>query len=240
MREARRAPRIGDLFRLETSKGNAFFQYTHDTQSDGSLIRVLPGLYEGSPDLAKLVESSTLFYVFLPVAAALSKSLIFCVGEYPVPEHAKAFPLFRQHELSVPGKPRSWSLWDGQRSTPISELSEDQASLPIRSIVTPSLLAIRLAEGWTPNDELVVEPGVERRGPTSPRRHYIYFDDRAAAGRAEAQFRLRRLTAELRQSQDPKDGWLVLVTDDEREDATVIQHIASEFGGEYDGYDQSR
>lgn len=38
--------KIGDVFKIYTPKGMAYFQYVFQNQYDGELIRTLPGLYD--------------------------------------------------------------------------------------------------------------------------------------------------------------------------------------------------
>jgi hypothetical protein len=41
--------KLGDVLEIETTKGLAYFQYTHQHPVYGGLIRVLPGLYAERP-----------------------------------------------------------------------------------------------------------------------------------------------------------------------------------------------
>lgn len=236
--------RLGDVFQLETERGSAYLQYTHETASDGSLVRVLPGLYAAPPnDLMPIIEAAELFYVFLPVRAALSEGLITYVGHYPLPERARAFPTFRQVELRTSEGPVKWSLWDGERTIWMGEdLPEEYVSLSIREVVMPDLLAQRLADGWTPADE------VRARAIDTPRRpigwpavrHYLYFSERKSAHSAAQELMRLGFDCQLSESRDESGQWRLLVSESNGQNrVAVVQRIASEFDGTYDGYDRA-
>jgi hypothetical protein len=82
-------PRIGDVVEIRTPRGFAYAQYTHEHREPprhGSLLRVLPGLYERQPqDLASLVEQEERFSVFFPLGAALARRIFRIVGNADVP-----------------------------------------------------------------------------------------------------------------------------------------------------------
>ncbi|EUC18605.1 hypothetical protein PMI06_003230 [Burkholderia sp. BT03] len=55
----------GDTFSIETSKGQAYFQFSRNIAPMGPLIRVLPGIYSNeSPAWEMLVEQETNFWIF--------------------------------------------------------------------------------------------------------------------------------------------------------------------------------
>ncbi|BDA78463.1 hypothetical protein LPTSP3_g13930 [Leptospira kobayashii] len=49
--------KIGDIFEINTSKGNAYLHYIYQDKSVGDLIRVLPGLYSDRPSNLSLVKT---------------------------------------------------------------------------------------------------------------------------------------------------------------------------------------
>ena len=61
-------PRLGDVIEIETPKGLAYAQYTHEHRDPpryGSLLRILPGIYSQRPsDFAALVAEEERFSVF--------------------------------------------------------------------------------------------------------------------------------------------------------------------------------
>lgn len=59
---------IGDIVEIRTPRGLAYAQYTHEPPQFGSLIRVLPGLYESRPsDPARLAREQHLWVTFLGI-----------------------------------------------------------------------------------------------------------------------------------------------------------------------------
>lgn len=141
---------IGDVLEISTPAGLAYFQYTHQHSMYGGLIRVLEGTYGERPaDFAAMTRSRECFVVFFPVRAAANRGLVKIVAHEEIPPHAREFPLFKS------GRPGSWWLWDGEREWRIGELAPDQRSLPFREIWNDTLLAKRIANGWSPADESV-------------------------------------------------------------------------------------
>ena len=60
---------IGDIFRINTNKGNVHFQYVFDGGDNGQLTRILPGLYSELTDVFSLVNSKELYLVVFPLQA---------------------------------------------------------------------------------------------------------------------------------------------------------------------------
>jgi hypothetical protein len=151
--------KIGDVLEIKTTEGLAYFQYTHQHPVYGGLIRVLPGLYAERPaHIAILVAGAERYFVFFPVRAAAARDLVRIVGSETIPDHARAFPMFRT------GRPGNWWLWDGETEWRVEELTPAQHSLPIRMIWNDTMLASRIASGWTPEDA----GPVNVRGPGKP------------------------------------------------------------------------
>jgi hypothetical protein len=144
--------RIGDVVEIPTAKGLAYAQYSHKKEQWGSLLRILPGTFGNRPeDLAAVVRQKELFVTFFPLGAAVSRGIFEIVGNEPVPEAARAFPLFRAAGfVDRQGRVHGWYLWDGDREWRIGELSDEQRSLPIRSVWNDTALIEAIEEGWTP------------------------------------------------------------------------------------------
>src|SRR5688572_10938623 len=123
--------RIGDVFELETPRGLAYLQYTHETKSDGALVRVLRGTHVSRPQIASLVNEREQFFAFVPIAACLRQGFVRAVGHHPVPEHAQEFPLFKARSFAGLERPQRWDLWDGERVTATPDsLTPEQRALP--------------------------------------------------------------------------------------------------------------
>src|SRR5882724_12682696 len=92
-------PQLGDVIEIETPKGLAYAQYTHEHRQPpryGSLLRVLPGTYaERPPDFADLVAQEERFSVFFPLGSALTRRIVRIVANEDIPETKKPFPIFR-------------------------------------------------------------------------------------------------------------------------------------------------
>jgi hypothetical protein len=146
-------PQIGDVIEISTPRGLAYAQYTHEHREApryGSLLRVLPGLYERRPeDLRSLVEQEERFSVFFPLGAALARGILRIVGNVDVPVRKQPFPVFRSKTPTG-----TTYYWDGRREwretwwrpTPrwrrgaIDEVWNDTA------------LVERVSSGWQPDE----------------------------------------------------------------------------------------
>jgi hypothetical protein len=147
---ARNRVRLGDVLEIDTPAGLAYFQYTHQHDVYGGLIRVLSGTYRSRPAaLSELTQQQERFVVFFPVRAAANRGLVRIVAQEPIPEHARSFPIFKS------GRPGNWWLWDGEREWRVAELTAAQRRLPSRAIWNDTMLAARIASGGSPEDDAV-------------------------------------------------------------------------------------
>jgi hypothetical protein len=148
----------GDVVEIPTSKGRAFAQYTHHHSDIGQLIRVLPGTFPGRPDqaaLRALVEGPTLYHAFFMLDRELEMGGVLPVGSFPIPGHARDFPVFR---TGLPDRKtrrvEHWALWDGERQWGVGQLTTEQRRMPIRMVIpTADALAKRITDGWTPETD---------------------------------------------------------------------------------------
>lgn len=230
--------RIGDVFELETPKGLAYLQYTHETKSDGALVRVLRGTYPTREPIAPIVNTREQFFAFVPIAASVRQGLVRAVGHHPVPEHARKFPLFKARVFAGLGRPQRWDLWDGDVVTSVpGPLTPEQRALPIREVVTPSLLADRIGEGWAPEDEVGDVPSPVLAGRSAERvSHYAYFEELAHANAAAERLRSSGVSVEVRPAADGSSWALIGVAAADAED---VEQVVLLFGGVYDGYQRS-
>jgi hypothetical protein len=81
-----RRPRIGDLIEIQTPAGLGYVQYVARDKVMGPQIRVLPGAFAERPDLGNLALEKALYYVHIPLGAAVSRGLLTLVGHAPLPQ----------------------------------------------------------------------------------------------------------------------------------------------------------
>jgi hypothetical protein len=143
-------------------------------------------------------------------------------------------------------------LWDGIREREIGLLSpEEQRRYPTLQLVNDIGLVETLVELQRssyppePHSKSSVRPWDEARnslGIPSAIHHYLYFTTRERAERAVEKIRAADLVAELKPAageSDIKESWLVLVSNLEptRPLFDFLSEVASEFQGEYDGFE---
>jgi hypothetical protein len=152
--EMKRA-KIGDVIEIRTAKGYAYAIYTHHHKLMGALLRVFNTVYASRPEnITGVVEDSVRLVVFFPLQSALNRSIVKTVGNVPIAESLRVFPLFRNPGVpNLDGKADKWWLWDGERSTPIEKLTQEQRRLPVRGIWNDTLLVERIDNGWRHEDD---------------------------------------------------------------------------------------
>lgn len=146
---------IGDIVEISTSKGLAYAQFSHKQATHGALLRILPGIFElENVELDQLIKKTAQFSVFFPLQAAVNQNIFKIVGNYPVPESAQAFPLFRCAARDFrTGKVQAWWFWDGVKEWRVGDITADQRKLSIRGIWNDTLLIERIEAGWTPEKD---------------------------------------------------------------------------------------
>lgn len=148
--------KIGDVFEVSTSKGFAYFQYTHEYAKPpkwGSLIRVLQGFYKTRPQnekLSEIVNQPHRFQIFLFLNHAIKEKEVFLVGNFAIPEFAQEFPIFKNTNTPPKGdhKEAIWSLWDGEKFWRVGKLTEkDQMKYPFLSLCDATALVKNIEDG---------------------------------------------------------------------------------------------
>jgi len=178
---------------------------------------------------------------------------------YPLMRNASAI----DHD----GRTRTWKILDASsqltidvlKNTPtIFELTPEQEKLSISVLSPHPALVKHLARGWTPEraEEMQIKARSDAKSRelansissdrgTSPKfmRHYLYFKEESQAHEAAKRLRSQGLSVEVRLGADRKN-WLALASqeplhsaDDMEEVRDKMEAIASEFYGEYDGWE---
>jgi hypothetical protein len=148
--------KFGDVVELSTPAGLAYAIYTHRDSVCGAMIHVFDQLHASRPhDLAELTKTKVRFITFYPLQAAVNRNFVTVVGNVPIPDHLRAFPLFRAAGAIDPTTHRviNWWLWDGKKEWRIGALTSPQRKLPIRATWNHTCLVDRIAEGWRPETD---------------------------------------------------------------------------------------
>lgn len=139
----------GDVIEIETEKGLAFAQITHNHFSYPPVVRAIAGLRQSRPeDLKALVQGQTLFVAMIPLAGAMRQvgRRYEVIGNVPIPEDQRAFPIFRMPIRDKKGDIVYWWFWDGRGLSYDTELTADQEKLPMREVMTGRRFLERVAE----------------------------------------------------------------------------------------------
>ena len=91
-----RRRKIGDLFEMQTRHGLGYLQYCHWHDFYLELSRVIAGLHPKRPDdLESLVRGPMLCWASTHLGSLLHYKEVTYLGNFPVPEEARAWPELR-------------------------------------------------------------------------------------------------------------------------------------------------
>jgi len=141
-------PKIGDIVEIPlTDGGFGYAQYTHKHKIYGGLLRVLQ-VREKVEDIARLSCALHQFTTFFPLDAAINRQIVMSIGNLPVRNEFKEFPVFRCGTANSKGVVEVWWLWDGKNEERVGKLSPKQMEYPIRGVINDTLLIARICSGW--------------------------------------------------------------------------------------------
>lgn len=148
-------PRIkyGDVFEIATNKGFGYFQCVKEAPAtECETIRIFPGTYENieEANLENLVNEKELYFIQFTLKYAVKKKCIKLIGNFKVPEQVVVPQYYRDKHI-VRGEFISWHIIDSEtlKIRSVKELSDDEKKLSQSGIWNDTLLAERMAEGWT-------------------------------------------------------------------------------------------
>ena len=124
----------------------------------GALLRVYNTIYQTKQSL-DVIQSAVNsrepdFFTFFPLGAAVNRNIVSVVGNAPIPEKQKPFPLFRNgNEDPKTKNVETWWLWDGEKEWPIGKLTKEQSRLSLNEVWNDALLVERIESGWTPETD---------------------------------------------------------------------------------------
>ena len=259
-----RRPKIGDVYEVPTPRGFGYIQYTHKSREYGYLIRVLPGLYAVRPQyLAEVVAKKENYFVYYPLSACLGDGNVTWVAELPIPEGSQGEQIMRLGwGQPSDGRVLGWWIIDGNNRTYVERLIEKERQYSFLEICSHGMLVYKLCIGWRPetareNDpsasagqEVIpedVQKWVDRMSEpeTNGVRHYLYFPSKKQALEAK-NILVDKGFVKLKTQQCEGTGkWMLLV---EREgggrnagsidaDMEMLEEVARNAGGEYDGHE---
>lgn len=131
----------GDIVEVETPRGHAYVQVTHNHPSYPEVVRGLIGPYEQGADAATLAKLDTRFVAMIPLAGAVDKGSISArlLGNAPIPDALKAFPKFKMSILDKHGGKREnvayWWFWDGETLSYDIDPGAEIQDIPVREVM---------------------------------------------------------------------------------------------------------
>jgi hypothetical protein len=142
--------KLGDIFEINTPKGNAYLHYVYKHPDMGDLIRVLPGLFSKKPeDLDGLINAKENYMIYFPLGSAKRQKIVEQVGHV----NADAFenPKYMRTDHKVRGEVLGWYIVDTEtfQREFVEKLTPQQKKLSPWGIWNDTLLIQRLVDGWT-------------------------------------------------------------------------------------------
>jgi hypothetical protein len=246
--------RSADLLEIDVGDGRlAYALHTHSDPTEGDVLHVFHGVFDERPEgLTNDLEGwSIQFTCLFTLKAAIAAGNVRCLAEVPTPERLRAFPTFRAGIANPKSqKVSQWWLWNGDREWPVKRLSDEQKSLPIRSLLNYPALTQRIRSEWTSDQQPAASFAgdsargqAQRRGSkmlSGPVNHFLYVDEQRTACALGAD--LEREGFDVRVQPAPaRDSWLLNVSTGDAEDIDSVsrrlEEVAQSPGVEYDGWE---
>lgn len=141
---------LGDIFKIKTKKGNAYFQYVKEPvdSSEVEKIKVFYSFYsEGFSSYSELLKED-FFYIGFPLKAAVKKNLVEKVFNIDLPNGYKFPTLFRCENFLGEG----WNIvnieTDDYIEVGVTKLNKEQLQLSPDEVWNDTLLKENLERGW--------------------------------------------------------------------------------------------
>jgi hypothetical protein len=146
----------GDVFEIVTSKGMGYFQCVQETPANEcELIRVFKGVFpnEEAANIDKLVTDDAAYFIQFPLKYGVKKKVIRLVENYDVPANLIVPQIFRTKHI-VRGEFIAWHIVDCETlmRKSVKQLTDDQKKLSPFGMWNDTLLAERIANGWSLED----------------------------------------------------------------------------------------
>jgi len=141
-------PKLGDIVEIPLPEnGTGYAQYTHKHKKYGALLRVFQ-IRRKVKSVADLSNAPHQFTSFFPLGAAVNRGIVSIIGNLPIKNEFKDFPIFRAGVANASGAVEVWWLWDGENEERIGKLTPKQMEYPIRGVINDTLLIERICTGW--------------------------------------------------------------------------------------------
>lgn len=228
----------GATFCVRLGAWMAYVQYARSVADQTQLIRVLPGLYEESPDLSSLCAGNTLQWIILDIKSLERQRAITFVGEYGLPGLVPSAMM--QQRLR---KSNSYHVFDLDTGKPmVVSLDDHEAStMPQFGLANFAYLKAEL-----PSWNGIVISSETTPSPITSVLHFMYFPSKAKAERASQKIAVEVESSKIVQRLERRDSgqWSIIVTDENVPSSadrvgSILERICADVGGEYDGFEQS-
>lgn len=145
--------KYGDVFEIATNNGIGYIQCVKEaTSSECEVVRVLPGTYKNNKEvnLNELIKEKELYFIQFPLKYAVKKKCVLLVENFSVPEQVSV-PRYYRTAHKIKEEFICWHIVDSEtlHRKPIEKLSDEEINLSPWGSWNDTLLAERMASGWT-------------------------------------------------------------------------------------------
>ncbi|MDN5925856.1 MAG: hypothetical protein L0I29_02120 [Hyphomicrobiales bacterium] len=138
----------GDIVEIETPRGLAYVQVTHDHRAYPQVVRALPDFYPKRPDLDALARGKASFVAMVQLSEA--GGTMRKAGSAPIPEADRPFPTFKMEiRDKIDGVRKEvayWWFWDGEGLTYDTNPNTAMRNLPPREVLSAKRLVERMCK----------------------------------------------------------------------------------------------
>lgn len=140
---------LGDIFEINTNKGNAYFQCVKIDKLKWDIIKVFNQLFDERPSLNIIVDIHDSYFVGFALGAAFKRKLVEKIGNVPLEPDSK-LPEYMRSNHAVRGQHLGWHIIDTAtwKRQLVEKPSEEQMRLSPWGIWNDTLLKEKLESGW--------------------------------------------------------------------------------------------
>lgn len=144
--------KLGDVFKIETQKGNIYLQFADYKKGDCELVRVLEiEQGEDNEQVEYEIGKKELFLVHFPLKVAYKQGIIRFIENFNLPSSFEVPKKMRSPYTDKDGNILYWHIVDCDtlEREKVYCLSEEQKKLSPWGMWNDTLLIERLNEGWS-------------------------------------------------------------------------------------------
>lgn len=143
--------KLGDIFELQTKKGNKIYlqcvELPIDTKNEVELVKIFYNLYNERPTDLNIIVKGDYFFNRFVLKAAYRKKIIDKIGNVALTENFEVPKYYRTTNFTDD----AWQIIDAKtlKRETVIDLSDEQKKLSPWSMMNDTLIIELLERGWT-------------------------------------------------------------------------------------------